>query len=95
MLSALEKCKKNGGKIVSVNPIPEAGNEAFADPQDPMAMLKGGEKLTDLYLQVKINGDVAVLKAACVLMLEGRKNPILEKYLTLTLLKNTVTVTKN
>ena len=74
MLSALEKCKKNGGKIVSVNPIPEAGNEAFADPQDPMAMLKGGEKLTDLYLQVKINGDVAVLKAACVLMLEAEKS---------------------
>ena len=76
MLSALAKCKTNGGTVVSINPIPEAGNEAFADPQDPVSMIRGGEKLTDLYLQVKINGDVAVLKAACMLMLEAEKiNP--------------------
>lgn len=76
MLGALEKCKKNGGKIVSVNPIPEAGNNVFIDPQSPLAMLKGGEQLTDLFLQVKINGDVALLKAAMVLLLEEEnKNP--------------------
>lgn len=73
MLSALAKCKANGGTVVSVNPIPEAGNSAFSDPQDPLSLLKGGDKLTDLYLQVKINGDVALLKAACILMLEAEK----------------------
>ena len=55
MLSALEKCKKNGGKIVNVNPLNEAGTNTFVDPQSPMAMLTGGTKLEDLFLQVKIN----------------------------------------
>ena len=70
MLSALEKCKKNGGKIVTINPIPEAGNNAFVDPQNPLSLLKGGEQLNDMYLQVKINGDVALLKAVMSLLLE-------------------------
>lgn len=76
MLSALEKCKKNGGKIVTVNPLNEAGTNTFVDPQSPMAMLTGGTKLEDLFLQVKINGDVALLKAVMLLMLkEEELNP--------------------
>ena len=76
MLGALEKCKNNGGTVVSVNPIPEAGNNVFVDPQNPMAIIKGGAQLTDLFLQVKINGDVALMKAALFLMLEAEeKNP--------------------
>jgi len=76
MLSALEKCKKNGGKIVTINPIPEAGSNVFVDPQNPIAILKGGQQITDLYLQVKINGDIALLKASMYLLLEEeRKNP--------------------
>ena len=70
MLSALEKCKKNGGKVVIVNPIPEAGNNAFVNPQNPLSILKGGRQLSDLFLQVKINGDIALLKAAMFLLLE-------------------------
>ncbi|MGB0871404.1 MAG: FdhF/YdeP family oxidoreductase [Flavobacteriales bacterium] len=76
MLSALEKCKKNGGKIVTINPIPEAGSNVYIDPQSPTAILKGGEQLNDLFLQVKINGDVALLKAAMYLLLkEEEKQP--------------------
>ncbi|MDB4534626.1 FdhF/YdeP family oxidoreductase, partial [Vicingaceae bacterium] len=76
MLAALEKCKKNGGKIVTINPLDEAGTNTFIDPQSPLAMLTGGTKLEDLFLQVKINGDVALLKAAMILMLEAEeKNP--------------------
>ena len=66
MLTALEKCKKNGGQIISVNPIPEAGSNVFIDPQNPLSILKGGTQLCDQYIQVKINGDVALLKA-CLL----------------------------
>lgn len=73
MLAALEKCKKNGGQVISVNPIPEAGNNVFVDPQNPLAIIKGGTKLEDYYLQVKINGDVALLKAIMVLMLEAEE----------------------
>lgn len=73
MLSALEKCKKNGGTIVAVNPIMEAGLSAFIDPQSPVSILKGGTQLCDLFLQVRINGDVALLKAAMYLMLQREK----------------------
>ena len=76
MLTALEKCKKNGGQIISVNPIPEAGSNVFIDPQNPLSILKGGTQLCDQYIQVKINGDVALLKAVMLMMLEEElKNP--------------------
>ncbi|MFT4752949.1 MAG: molybdopterin-dependent oxidoreductase alpha subunit [Salibacteraceae bacterium] len=71
MLSALEDTKKNGGKIISVNPLPEAGLMNFKHPQKPAHLLGKGVKLTDLFLQVKINGDVALLKAWMILMLEA------------------------
>lgn len=61
MLSALEKCKQNGGKIISINPLAEAGLIRFKDPQSPSGMIKG-TALTDIHLQVKINQDVALLK---------------------------------
>lgn len=61
MLSALEACKKNGGKIISINPLAEAGLIRFKDPQSLNGMLKG-TSLTDIHLQVKINQDVALLK---------------------------------
>ncbi|MDA8886721.1 FdhF/YdeP family oxidoreductase, partial [Bacteroidia bacterium] len=63
MLAALEKCKNNGGKIITVNPLPEAGLLNFTDPQSPVKMMKGGTSLTDIFAPVKVNGDVAFLKA--------------------------------
>jgi molybdopterin-dependent oxidoreductase alpha subunit len=62
MLSALQKCKENGGKIIHVNPLPEAGTTRFIDPQSPLEILKGGTKIADLFLQVRINGDLGLLK---------------------------------
>lgn len=62
MLSALKKCKENGGTIVSINPLDEAGLRKFVDPQSPLDVLKGGTKLADYHLPVRINGDVALLK---------------------------------
>ncbi len=61
MLSALEKCKRNGGKIISINPLAEAGLIRFKDPQSPVGIIKG-TSLTDIHLKVKINQDVALLK---------------------------------
>lgn len=68
MLSALKKCKQNGGKIIHVNPIPEAGLKKFSHPQDPMDLLTGGQVLSDLYVQVRINGDIAFLKGVMKLL---------------------------
>ncbi len=62
MLTALEEAKEKGATIVSVNPLIERGLERFAHPQKPLALLGKSTTLTDLYLQVRINGDVALLK---------------------------------
>ena len=62
MLAALEKCKKNGGKIITVNPLREAGLVRFKNPQKIQGILGGGTVLTDVFLQVKINQDVPLLK---------------------------------
>ncbi len=62
MLTALEKAKKKGCKLVHVNPLPEAGMSKFKHPQDVLGWLGGGTELADLFLQVRINGDVALLK---------------------------------
>jgi molybdopterin-dependent oxidoreductase alpha subunit len=70
MLSALEKAKANGAKIVSVNPLPEAGLERFKNPQTAQGMLKGAA-LTDLFLQIRIGGDQALFRLLNKLILEA------------------------
>ena len=63
MLTALQKCKENGGKVISINPLEEAGLIRFKNPQEVKGVILNGEALTDIHLQVKINQDVALLKA--------------------------------
>ncbi|MFI7100324.1 FdhF/YdeP family oxidoreductase [Streptomyces sp. NPDC050161] len=63
MLTALEKAKAGGTKIISVNPLPEAGLERFKNPQTPRGLAGGGTALTDLFLQVRIGGDQALFRA--------------------------------
>ena len=76
MLSALKKAKKNGAIIIAVNPIIETGLVGFANPQELKGVLGMNTKLTDIYLQVKLNGDKAFLKALMIRLLqEEEKNP--------------------
>lgn len=76
MLTALEQCKRNGGKIIAINPLPEPGLMHFTNPQSPAKVLSGGTILADVFLQVRINEDVALLKAIMLMMLgEEEKNP--------------------
>ena len=76
MLTALGETKKNGGKIITINPLPEVGLMRYNDPQNPMKWIGKGQQLTDIFLQVKINGDVALLKIILKLLLEKeKKNP--------------------
>jgi molybdopterin-dependent oxidoreductase alpha subunit len=63
MLSALEKAKANGAKIISVNPLPEAGLERFKNPQTARGLAAGGTPLTDLFLQIRLGGDQALFRA--------------------------------
>ena len=70
MLTALEKCKKNGGKIIAVNPLPEAGLIKFTNPQNPIKLITGGTQIADVFVPITINGDVAFFKAILLKLLE-------------------------
>ncbi|MER7763423.1 FdhF/YdeP family oxidoreductase [Streptomyces sp. NPDC097619] len=61
MLTALEKAKTAGARIISVNPLPEAGLERFKNPQTAHGMLRG-TPLADLFLQIRIGGDQALFR---------------------------------
>jgi len=70
MLSALEQAKRNGCKLVHINPLPEVGMTRFKHPQHVLGILGSGTALADLFLQVRINGDVALLKGISKAVLE-------------------------
>ena len=74
MLTALGEAKKNGSKIITINPLPEVGLMNYKDPQNPLKWVGSGQDLTDLFLQVKINGDVALLKIILKLMLKKEED---------------------
>jgi molybdopterin-dependent oxidoreductase alpha subunit len=73
MMTALQKAKKNGATIISVNPLPETGLMAFSNPQELKGMLGVSEKLTDYFLQIKLNGDMPLLQAWAQMMLQDEK----------------------
>ncbi len=83
MLDSLQQAKEAGAKIVSINPMPEIGNFRFKNPQDlknplrvPGLLFGEGQKLSDLWLPIRINGDIAVLKGIMKEMLaEEKKRP--------------------
>jgi molybdopterin-dependent oxidoreductase alpha subunit len=71
MLTSLQKAKEQGAKIILVNPLPEVSMMRVINPnpQDypnplelPLALLGKGQALADLYLPVRVNGDVAAIK---------------------------------
>lgn len=70
MLASLEKAKRQGCKIVSVNPLDEAGLQKFNNPQEVTGLLGQGTKLRDLHVPVKINGDVGFLTGLAKFLLE-------------------------
>ncbi|HEV3412696.1 MAG TPA: FdhF/YdeP family oxidoreductase [Puia sp.] len=76
MLDNLEKAKDNGAKIIAINPLKEAGLIGFNNPQQVKGVVdsllnKPATKMADLYLQVRINGDMAVLQAVEKLLFEA------------------------
>ncbi|OJH35168.1 FdhF/YdeP family oxidoreductase [Cystobacter ferrugineus] len=70
MLTALEAAKHQGCRILSINPLPETGLQRFKHPQTVRGVLGGGTALADLFLQVRINGDVALLQGLGKALLE-------------------------
>jgi len=78
MLTALQTAKRNGAKIISINPLHEAGLLHFKNPQDFLhpvralgTLLGDGTPITDVYLQVRINSDQLVLRGLMKCLLEA------------------------
>jgi molybdopterin-dependent oxidoreductase alpha subunit len=97
MLSALQKAKKNGAKIIAINPLLEAGLNHFKNPQDFMnplkalgALMGNGTQITDLFLQVRVDGDMALLRGIMKHLFEAEDlnpgqvvdRPFIDKYTT-------------
>lgn len=77
MMSALERGKRNGAKLIAINPLPEAGLLNFKNPQDYLhpteavgTLLGKGTHLADLFVPVRIGGDVPLLKGVMKELLE-------------------------
>jgi molybdopterin-dependent oxidoreductase alpha subunit len=76
MLSELQKAVRNGAKIISVNPMKEAGLTGFMNPQEVQGMLGISTPIASLHLPVRINGDLAFLQGVIKLIFEAdKKNP--------------------
>ena len=71
MLSALESAKKNGAKIVSINPLFEAGLQRFKHPQDYMKGKLASTQLADINIPVRVGGDAALLQAISKIIIEN------------------------
>ncbi|MEV6116356.1 FdhF/YdeP family oxidoreductase [Streptomyces sp. NPDC052109] len=71
MLTALEETKRNGGKVVAVNPLPEAGLIRFKHPQKARGVLGRGTAIADQFLQIRPGGDLALFQALNRLLLEA------------------------
>jgi molybdopterin-dependent oxidoreductase alpha subunit len=71
MLTELQKAARNGCRIVSINPLAETGLLRFKNPQEPLSLLGPGTPIASLFLPVRINGDVALLKGIMKEMLEA------------------------
>ena len=87
MLSALEKCKQNGGKVISINPLEESGLVNFKNPQHLGGWIGGGEDMADIHLAVNINQDIPLVKLILkkLVALEEKGNTVfdhafIEKY---------------
>ncbi|HKS47701.1 MAG TPA: FdhF/YdeP family oxidoreductase [Amycolatopsis sp.] len=69
MLSALERAKASGARIIAVNPLPEAGLMRFKNPQTPGGVLGKGTALADEFAQIRLGGDLALFQAIGHLLL--------------------------
>ncbi len=70
MLSTLAAAKQRGAHLVHINPLPETGLQRFKHPQEVKGWLSKGTKMADHFLQVRINGDVALLSGIAKRLLE-------------------------
>ncbi|HJV88689.1 MAG TPA: FdhF/YdeP family oxidoreductase [Holophagaceae bacterium] len=61
LITQLVELRQRGGTVIVVNPLKELGLVRFRVPSLPLSMVFGS-KISDLYLQPRIGGDIALLK---------------------------------
>ncbi len=84
MMSSLQDAKQAGAKMIAINPLPEAGLMNFVNPNPqhyanplkfPVALLANQPtQLADLFLPLRIGGDMAVFKGMMKVMLERERS---------------------
>ena len=83
MMTTLERAKKNGATIVAINPIRETGLVSVVNPNpqeysNPFEfaakmLLNQGTPLADLWLPVRINGDMAAIRGIMKELLDAEE----------------------
>lgn len=71
MLATLERAKRRGARIVTVNPLDEVGTRNYRNPQTLRGLVGKGTELADLHLPVRVNGDIALLQGLAKALLEA------------------------
>ncbi|MFJ5677468.1 FdhF/YdeP family oxidoreductase [Streptomyces sp. NPDC093097] len=71
MLTALEETKRNGGRVIAVNTLPEAGLIRFKHPQKARGVVGRGTPIADQFLHIRAGGDLALFQALNRLLLEA------------------------
>src|SRR5205823_8715727 len=69
LITLLVQLRQRGGRVVIVNPLHETGLDRFKVPSMPMSLLLGSQ-VNDLYVQPRIGGDIAFLKAILKIVIE-------------------------
>ena len=70
MLSALAQTKRNGGSVISINPLMETGLNRFKHPQEVIRLMGKGTPIADAHYPVRIGGDQALLQGISKVILE-------------------------
>jgi molybdopterin-dependent oxidoreductase alpha subunit len=70
MLTTLQAAKRRGCKIIHINPLPEVGLTSFKHPRSLVDLAGRGTRLADVFLPVRVNGDVGLLKGITKAMFE-------------------------
>ncbi len=77
MMTSLRNASRRGVPIVAINPLRERALERFAAPQAPVEMVTlSSTRIASEYCQVKVGGDVAVLKGIMKLVLAAHDEAI-------------------
>jgi molybdopterin-dependent oxidoreductase alpha subunit len=77
MMTSLRNASRRGVPIVAINPLRERALERFAAPQAPIEMITfSSTRIASEYCQVRVGGDVAVLKGIMKLVLDAHEDAV-------------------